>query len=359
MSEETRLQLKRSQAPLKALKNGFHPSQIEYPRNSPVIVRLAGGEEYGSTCVGCPDTPCFSLTRDKFTVAMIDGFSSAVHGEVCATEAIVISSETGVPEIDSDHCSFCGICVDRCPVGAIYIDEDRGAIVSTGDSELFENVAGGDARQYEETLEKFKNAIRVGPYVNESDSFIQKVGERVAELCIELDGDVSGVLVRNLLISIGFSAATRRKGNTHLRMDLLFEKGSEIQGLAEIEFSDSQTLDMSRDILDSVAVASSRYGVDKTDLFLAGIFLTFPNRRTDYWEILRDINTVLRLKVGTISLMSLMLLVWNRSELDRQTLECFYTDPSAESYLDEVLVKLIGRELNLSASSSSFLEVIK
>ncbi len=359
MSEETRLQLKRSQASLKALKGGYHPSQIEYPRNSPAVIHLAGGEKHESTCIGCPDTPCFSLTRDKFTVTMIDGFSSAVHGGVCATEAIVISSETGIPEIDADRCVFCGICADRCPVGAIYIDDGCGATISTGESELFESVPGVDVQRYEETLREFKDATRVGPYVHESNLFLQKVGERVSALCAELDGDVAGVLVRNLLISSGFTAATRRKGNTHLRMDLLFEKGSEIQGLAEIEFSDSQTLDISRDILDSVAVASSRYGVDRTALFLAGIFLKFPNRRTDYWEILRDINAVLSLRVGTISLMALMLLVWNRSELDRKTLEYFYTDPSSDSYLNEVLVKLIGRELNLSASSSSYLEVIK
>ena len=49
----------------------------------------------------------------------------APDSAVCPTDAMALG-EDGVPVIDEALCVGCGLCVARCPVGAISLDSDAG-----------------------------------------------------------------------------------------------------------------------------------------------------------------------------------------------------------------------------------------
>lgn len=45
--------------------------------------------------------------------------------EACPDEALLRESDTGVISIDEENCSGCGDCIDACPAGCIFMDEQR------------------------------------------------------------------------------------------------------------------------------------------------------------------------------------------------------------------------------------------
>lgn len=49
---------------------------------------------------------------------------------VCPVSALSRNEKTGVIGVDSRKCIGCGVCVEKCPLGGLHIDEDLGRAIS-------------------------------------------------------------------------------------------------------------------------------------------------------------------------------------------------------------------------------------
>ena len=84
------------------------------------------------------------------------------------------------------------------------------------------------------------------------------------------------------------------------------------------------------------------------------VCLSFPNKRQGYFQVIKDINRVLGLKIQTISLGALLLLVWNGAQVNFLSRE-FYVDFDNLSIRGITEFRL-NRRINLSDGKLGILE---
>ena len=113
----------------------------------------------------------------------------------------------------------------------------------------------------------------------------------------------------------------------------------------EIEFG-RDTLEASRGILDDVAVLESRFDIKKEDNTPLVICLSLPNKRQGYFQVVKDVQRVLKMRIQTITLGALLVLLWNGKVADFFTIS-FYADFDDMSIRDDV-EKILGRSVNIS-----------
>ena len=152
-------------------------------------------------------------------------------------------------------------------------------------------------------------------------------------------------LVAKLLSDLGISTYLTRQGDVNLRMDAV-GADNELFYVVETEFLAS--LDSPRDILDDVAVFCSRYDISKTKVIGIIVMCEFPNKRSEFWELINDIKKVVGLKIATIPLAALLTLYWNSADLVIADYFLDHKSMSARSAINEAL----GREINLPAKSN-------
>lgn len=161
-------------------------------------------------------------------------------------------------------------------------------------------------------------------FQKESDDIMEEIYEKISHY----DGRsmVPNVLVRNLIIALNHECAISRTGDVYTRMDAVYSSKIKpaCNGVVEIEFG-RDTLEASRGILDDIAVMHSRNNLDKKNNAALVVCLSFPNKRQGYFQVIKDINRVLGLKIQTISLGALLLLVWNGVSVNFLSRE-FYAD---------------------------------
>ncbi|RYE55129.1 MAG: hypothetical protein EOP48_10850 [Sphingobacteriales bacterium] len=133
------------------------------------------------------------------------------------------------------------------------------------------------------------------------------------QLCKRNPG-LENLLVRNLLNNLGFKSKVRAIGNNDIRVDLVAQKDDKVL-LAEIDLG-NDTLDLPRAILDDVAVLHSRYGIKKDSLLPIIVMSTFANKRSDFYEVLADIEKITTIKIRTLSVQFLIMMSLFRRQLD-------------------------------------------
>jgi len=85
----------------------FHHERAVWPERSRITI-VAQGDEGPFTpnvCRQCEDAPCAAA---------------------CPVEAITLNEITGAWVVDAEECIACGACVEACPYGAIFLDEELG-----------------------------------------------------------------------------------------------------------------------------------------------------------------------------------------------------------------------------------------
>ena len=83
----------------------FHHEGAVWPARSriTVVVQSDMGPFTPNVCRQCEDAPCAAA---------------------CPVEAIVLNEHTGAWVVDAEECIGCGACVEACPYGAIFLDEE-------------------------------------------------------------------------------------------------------------------------------------------------------------------------------------------------------------------------------------------
>ena len=340
------------------LAERLEPIKITYVPGARSSILFKDGLEREATCLRCEDTPCALFGEEEVASNGLNGFPADKNLNVCAINAISIDSTSGAPSINSELCFLCGVCASRCPTGAITLCPVDGAIVN--DSPVEGYIKGGikNEKRESDTRALFKGIQKEGVALIESNLLVQHIFKRILDSW-KIAGDrFPNFLARNLLIGAGLNASVSRKGNNHMRMDIIFS-GKGIGGIAEVEFGQDAVLDAPRDILDALAILIARYRWSAQDIKAVIISDVLPNRRSEYWHIIQDIKNVLNIRVGTVTIFTLMLANWMHIPVEPDDIDEFYIDRETGSYRTAVLEKFIGRPLNLENSVHPQIDFVK
>lgn len=336
------------------------PERIEFLAGTgPNSVRFADGSVAAASCLRCHDAPCHRYAAGEGESSSLPNLPADRNDEVCPTGAVSIVPGAGAAAIDAARCIYCGVCVARCPVGAIFLSPSKGAVVVDEANTHFAITAQYSEAEMLASRNALERAQRTGVFLRESDELIADIASRIAAVRANLTDNFPNHLARNLLRATGIAADMRRVGNNHLRADLVLGTDGIKQGVVEVEFGDEAILDAPRDVLDDIAVFVSRHGWKKDDIVALIIGDVLPNRRSEFWHIIKDIREVLGVQIATVTILALMLLVWERRKLPSQINKLAHTDCDTPSYREAVLEKLLGRKIALAVDVSAMVEVIK
>ena len=145
-------------------------------------------------------------------------------------------------------------------------------------------------------------------------------------------------LIRKLVEGLGAKIYFPRKGDNSERFDALIEFEN-YNTVVEIEIPSTQILDAPRNLLDDYAVQKCRKSESSKDIIPLVICWDLPNKRTDYWNVVTDVNSILGIKIKTISILALALHYWTGTPLNLQN--DYYLEHSncSMDYAEKILQK--------------------
>ena len=318
------------------------PTLIKQEYNQPAMMEL-DGKRWVSTCIGCVTPKCMSYGDDEILCEDIPGFPAERNNNVCPINIISWDDNAVIPIIDTVHCIKCGLCASRCPVGAIFYNESTGKMEISANNDR-EKVSISEKNVLLQNVEleaisriEWKRHFRI------EDDFV--LDEIYSDL-ISYNGrtNIHNQFARNLIIALGYKCSISRIGDVYTRMDAVYSDGN-TRGAVEVEFG-RDTLDASRGILDDIANLQTHNGLSKNDNTALVVCLSYPNKRQGYFQVIKDIKTVLGIRVQTITIGSLLILLWNGESIDLSEKE-FYVDFDNMS-VRNILEKILGRNVQIS-----------
>jgi ferredoxin len=290
-------------------------------------------------CIGCITPKCMKFAEDELTITddRLSEFPADADDSVCPLGAITWDDRQYTPQINADHCINCGICAKRCPIGAIYSNGENAVIHTDETNVRFLNATLENIEFHKMELNLFLECEHVGLFTvsNEKSvaSLYRKLGKQQTNI------QFPNLIVRNLFLVLGNQCIIRRRGDIYFRIDAILADIPVI-GVAEVEFN-KDSLESPRAILDDIAVLVSRYEIEKTSIRPYIISLEFPNIRTEYWRVIKDINDVLGIRIHSLTLGALCILAWSFVPVSIGRVD-FYADvemPSIKAAIEEVCGK--------------------
>lgn len=246
------------------------------------------GREIKGTCCNCREKYCLKYSSQELYSDFFNSFPHNTSDRVCPTSAITLVDNN--ISIDESKCIGCGICISRCPYLAFAYDVNKGkSFVQENDIQV--------SRTIEEQEKQIKNFNKLPITLNYHDITIPFINE--SALRIISNTDAPAIIVRNFLINLGITTNTNTQGNQHNRIEF-FAFADEKYLIGECETS-NDVLSVSRRILDDLAVLVSRYAINISDIIPLAVINRLPNKRTDFYEVIEDINKVIGVQINTIS----------------------------------------------------------
>ncbi len=283
---------------------GSDVTDIHFEHDEATAIRLADDRVGAGSCIGCGSAPCMEKDISELTLfGPLDAFPGDPSLDVCPTRAITWDTANKVANVDANSCIGCGLCVVRCPYGAISLADGRVARVETSDPDGL--ISAG------ETTGNHSQPARSGQVAKLDALAAAALPDNVSAL----DDARTNLFVRNLLNEVGLNARVRRRGDTNMRIDAAGFSRSERPFVAEIE-TGIGVLDSPRALLEDVAVLHARYGYAVGDIDAVSIVLALPNVRVEYYRVIRDIEAVLNIRCRTITIGVLVVMLWNGSRID-------------------------------------------
>jgi Fe-S-cluster-containing hydrogenase component 2 len=313
------------------------PERLDFAKRIRTVkVRLSNGSEGRGTCLGCKDAPCMTLgIADTLLPEALSDFPGDPAREVCPTRALSWNDNGLAIVVKTDTCIGCGLCLARCPYGAISLSAEGKAIVEVSDPDHLTVACTSDS-----TLAEHPKPQRVGQIGPIETPVLRNIPESVARI-----GDVESLqFVRNLLIACGIECRTRRKGDTNIRIDGVLGLADGRLGVLEIELGYG-VLDSPRALLEDVAILHARYGVDVQQIDPVSVILGLPNARSEYFQVIADIEKVLGLRCRTITIGALLAIMWQFQIVEGFSGELFMTLPG-ETDLSPAIKKFISASIS-------------
>jgi hypothetical protein len=120
----------------------------------------------------------------------------------------------------------------------------------------------------------------------------------------------AAAFVRNVLHELGVRCRTRRRGDTNVRIDAVATFDDGLIGVLEIELSGA-VLDSPRALLEDIAILHTRYAMPIGVICPVSVVLALPNARSEYYQVIEDIKSVLGIQCHTLTVGAMVLLLWN------------------------------------------------
>jgi len=326
----------------KKLKSGLSLCKVEHIMDSPNNLHLSDNTTTCGTCLRCPNMPCLKFANAEITLPTLNAFPCDSNNDVCPTGAITWPLNSETPIINSELCIGCGLCASRCPSHAIYYTDDGTAKINIEENKYFVNCS--DQKDFFDALKTINSPTFINAIKELKDNSLVTLYDNISNKSNVLTGNSPNLFIRNLLLLLNVKSGIRRTGDNYTRMDIVFEDTvTDIRGIGEIEFG-LDILNTPRNILDNIAVFASRYNIKNV---LPVIFpFILPNQRSEYWQVIKDIQKVLNVRIVTITVGILTTLLWNKSKLTNRELNNFYSDCDNYSNKD-TLVNILGRQVDL------------
>jgi ferredoxin len=242
----------------------------------------------GASCLRCPDEPCIRFD------SLESGGGNAIA--VCPVDAIHHARSDGGPVI-SEGCIGCGLCVIRCPTGALHFTllgqvtviapDLSSSIAVTSDTEFYAS-----------------RSPDISPMQWEEPSWTG-LADRMAATASDLKQAAFYPLVAHLFTAAGLPAWRPAQGDTSNRIDLILidETDSlpvEIKSRSEspvINVKSVQQALENRIVLDERAFSAANRN---SSTLVVGY--DYPPERSYVAELIEDIDAAFDIKVGLISL---------------------------------------------------------
>ena len=284
----------------------------------PVIIELEDATTGLGTCLGCRDAPCMMLAAEDLSLPeALREFPGDPAREVCPTGAITWNVPGEAAIVNGDVCIGCGLCVARCPYGAISLTSGGVAVVESGDPDDL-TVSALDASSATKHV--------VPPSIGRIGPVPFAVLQRMPEAIASLNNQVSSRFIRNLLVECGIKCRTRRQGDTNVRMDGVLVTTDGRLGVLEIELG-NEVLESPRALLEDVAVLHGRYNIQVCNIDPVSVIVGLPNERSEYYRVMSDIEKVLNLRCRTVTVGALLAVLWHFERIDGFTADLFLTSP--------------------------------
>jgi len=302
------------------------PIQVTFVDNAPNILQLSNGEELTSPCLNCSAKPC--LYFDEYTRS--DIVDVVFSEDVCPTSALYLDELEQIV-VDSDSCIGCGLCAFRCKTGAIYLANNK-AVVYRDITHLVE----GKLPEIE---------------VEYNGSVVTNVEQKTMELISTIHESkkanvVTNNLIKSSFMSLGFKVVKPRVGDVNLRMDLIIDTD---QKLYLVEIDGLGCPDTVRDVIDDVAIFCDKYDRELGSLAGVSCLLEFPNKRSEYYELISDVESVLKFSIYSLSLGVILAALFSRKSLNIDVFGINEKQTSCRPALDAIL----GSNCGFSGNSST------
>ena len=290
----------------------------------------------------------------ELNVPSFPDFPSDGNSSVCPTGALLWPNDScSGPTINQSLCIGCCLCATRCPVGAISISKDGTTTVTDVDTN---QIVEPDKANKEDVREDFLRVKRIGCIRKENDRILKHYSSGLIKALFHMGPRFPNIISRNLMIGTGWRAAARRAGDTNVRVDLVADR-LEILSAIEVEFSNA-IIDAPRSVLDSLAILLSRYDKDRSKIIGLVAALELPNLRSEYWQVIADIQKALDVRVYTVTVTALSMLLWNNAVFGHVPDSLPFATIGHASIRDAIEMSL-GRSLELSLGCASALESSK
>jgi Fe-S-cluster-containing hydrogenase component 2 len=312
-------------------------------------VAFDDGSHVLSTCVNCPTTPCIRYRADELGQDTGLEITYSPDESVCVFDAISDPTGTQTPEIDASACTGCGLCVTRCPVGAIHLTDSGNAAVNTTPNDRFQFGATYSANEFREMTESLAGKLSAPSAVDVlRDGYLAARAATVIRAVRQEPNprNAFNVLVRNYFFSLGMPAKVGVVGDTSSRVDMVFSSDGGA-GIAELEPGED-LLDAIRRLLADTAIAISRAGARRNEILAVIVSGRLPNARSGYYELITDVEGILALRIHTLPLAVLMLANDAGMRIGRSDLNHYFVvNQQNKSLIEDVRMVLRDPSLNL------------
>lgn len=170
---------------------------------------------------------------------------------------------------------------------------------------------------------------------------------------VSLFSDISEIIVRNTFLNLGVKCNVNAQGNNHIRIEF-FAHVNENAVLGESEITNTDTLSVIRRILDDVAVLKSRYNFDINCIIPLSVINGLPNKRTDYYEVIKDVKNALGIQIYTLTYHILYMLHLYQIRLSKDILCNFVIDNENTSLVEPTKIVIEGlskKDCNLATTN--------
>lgn len=245
----------------------------------------------GACCIRCPDEPCVRFRPDE----CVGGNTN----KVCPTDSIHHARSTTGPVVSTD-CVGCGLCVMRCPVGALAINRNGVAEVAPPDPKKVEPV--------DDDADFFASRASHQARSDWPDRSWADIATRLARTGADLRQAAFYPLVAILFTAAGHPAWQPAHGDTSNRIDLILADDVdslpvEVKSRTESPIVNVKSVQQAlenRVVLDERAFFAA---VRDSSTLVVGY--DYPPKRSDVNELVEDIARAFAVNVGLISLSDL------------------------------------------------------